>query len=42
VIGNIEVGAFHEAINTAGLASFPSETNDTRVAPCVDVIFIAD
>ena len=42
VIGNIEVGAFHEAINTTGLASFPSETNDTRVAPCVDVIFIAD
>lgn len=42
MIGNIEVVAFHEAINNTGLASFPSETNDTRVAPCVDVIFIAD
>jgi hypothetical protein len=41
-IGNIVVHDFHEAINNSGLASFPTETNDTRVAPCVDVIFIAD
>ncbi|MBL7808428.1 MAG: hypothetical protein JNN28_11450 [Saprospiraceae bacterium] len=41
-IGNILVEGFHESVNTNGLASFPSETNDTRLAPCVDVIFIAD
>lgn len=41
-IGNILVEGFHESVNTTSLASFPSETNDTRLAPCVDVIFIAD
>jgi hypothetical protein len=40
--GNIRIESFNEAVNTSSLASFPSGTNDTRVAPCVDVIFIAD
>lgn len=42
VIGNLVVESFNEAVNNSGLAAFPSTTNDTRVSPCVDVIFIAD
>ena len=40
--GNIRIESFNESINTTLSATFPSTTNDTRVAPCVDVIFIAD
>ena len=40
--GNISIESFHESINNSSLAAFPAATNDTRVAPCVDVIFIAD
>ncbi|MDO8367704.1 MAG: hypothetical protein Q7T20_12965, partial [Saprospiraceae bacterium] len=41
-IGNIRIESFNESINNTGLATFPANTNDTRVAPCVNVIFIAD
>ncbi|MBC7774650.1 MAG: hypothetical protein H7246_04365 [Phycisphaerae bacterium] len=42
IIGNIRIDAFREIVNNTGLATFPTMTNDTRVAPCVNVIFIAD
>jgi len=41
-VGNIRIESFHEAINNTSLAAFPATTNDTRVTPCVNVIFIAD
>lgn len=41
-VGSIVVESFNESINNTGMVSFPASTNDTRVAPCVDVIFIAD
>lgn len=41
-VGNILVESFVESVNNTIAASLPTATNDTRVAPCVDVIFIAD
>lgn len=41
-IGNLRIESFNEAINNSSQANFPASTNDTRVAPCVNVIFIAD
>lgn len=41
-VGNIRIESFNEGINNMGLATFPATSNDTRVAPCVNVIFIAD
>jgi hypothetical protein len=41
-IGNIRIESFNEGVNNSGFATFPDTTNDTRVAPCVDVIFIAE
>lgn len=41
-VGNILVESFIESVNNTNSASLPTATNDTRVAPCVDVIFIAD
>lgn len=41
-VGNIQIESFNEGINDQGAATFPTTTNDTRVAPCVNVIFIAD
>jgi len=41
-VGNIRIESFNEEVNNMGLATFPATTNDTRVAPCVNVIFIAD
>lgn len=41
-VGNISIESFREAVNNSSLAAFPATTNDTRLAPCVDVIFIAD
>jgi len=41
-IGNIQIESFNESINNSSQSSFPSATNDTRVTPCVNVIFIAD
>ena len=41
-IGNIRIESFVEDTNNTSLATFPATTNDTRVTPCVNVIFIAD
>ena len=41
-IGNIRIESFNEIINNLSTAVFPTTANDTRVAPCVNVIFIAD
>lgn len=41
-VGNIRIESFNEMINNTSIATFPVDTNDTRVAPCVNVIFIAD
>jgi len=41
-IGNIRIDGFREVVNNTSAATFPTMTNDTRVAPCVNVIFIAD
>lgn len=41
-IGNIRIDAYREIVNNTSLATFPTTTNDTRVTPCVNVIFIAD
>mgnify|MGYP007080178411 CR=1 FL=1 len=41
-VGNIRIESFNETINNTSLATFPTTTNDTRVTPCVNVIFIAD
>ncbi len=41
-VGNLKIESFNESINNTSLATFPATTNDTRVAPCVNVIFIAD
>lgn len=42
VDGNIRIVSFNEETNTSGLAAFPETVNNTRVAPCVNVVFIAD
>lgn len=42
VEGNIRIVSFNEETNTSGLAAFPETANTTRVAPCVNVVFIAD
>lgn len=42
VLKNIRIVSFNEETNTSGLAVFPETANSTRVAPCVNVIFIAD
>lgn len=41
-VGNIRIDSFNEAVNNSSMATFPTTTNDTRVNPCVNVIFIAD
>lgn len=41
-IGNIRIESFQEIINNSNQAVFPANANDTRVTPCVNVIFIAD
>lgn len=41
-IGNIRIESFNEMINNSSLAEFPADSNETRVTPCVNVIFIAD
>ena len=41
-VGNIQIESFVGSVNNSTEASLPTTTNDTRVAPCVDVIFIAD
>jgi hypothetical protein len=39
---NIRIESFNEATNGSGTAAFPLTTTDDHVAPCVNVIFIAD
>ncbi|MFN0214117.1 MAG: hypothetical protein ACKVT2_07660 [Saprospiraceae bacterium] len=41
-IGNIRIDSYQEMVNNTSMAVFPSMSNDTRVTPCVNVIFIAD
>jgi hypothetical protein len=41
-IGNIRIESYNEAVNNTGQPLFAITTNDTRVTPCVNVIFIAD
>lgn len=41
-IGNLRIDSFNEGVNNDATPQFPPSTNDTRVAPCVNVIFIAD
>lgn len=38
---NLRIESFNEAINDQGVVEFPASTTD-HVAPCVNVIFIAD
>jgi hypothetical protein len=41
-IGSIRIESFNESINNTSTATFPTDTSTVRVAPCVNVIFIAD
>ena len=41
-IGNINILSFNEAVNNSNAPAFPATSNAARVAPCVNVIFIAD
>lgn len=41
-IGNLRIDSFNEGVNNDATPMFPPSSNDTRVAPCVNVIFIAD
>lgn len=41
-VDNIRIESFNEAVNNSNSATFPPTTTDTRVNPCVNVIFIAD
>jgi hypothetical protein len=42
VVGNIKIESFNETIKVGADISFPNAVNDTRVAPCVNVVFVAD
>lgn len=41
-VGNIRIVSFNEGMNNLGLGAFPDTTNTVRVAPCVNVVFVAD
>ena len=41
-VGNLRIVTFLESENTSGMTTLPQTKNETRVAPCVNVIFIAD
>lgn len=41
-VGNLRIVSFLESLNTSGNATVPQTKNKKRVAPCVNVIFIAD
>lgn len=41
-VGNIRIVSFNENINNSALGAFPDTTNTVRVAPCVNVVFVAD
>lgn len=40
--GNIQILSFNEEMRNASLDTFPPSPNTTRVAPCVNIVFIAD
>ncbi len=42
VAGHIRIVSFNEHTNDIGTANFPTMANPLRVAPCVNVVFIAD
>ena len=42
IAGNLRIVSFLESPNTSGLEEVPQTKNEKRVAPCVNVIFIAD
>lgn len=42
VVNNIRIVSFNEETNDMSLAMFPQTKNETRVAPCVNVVFVAD
>lgn len=41
-VGSIAITSFKEAPNTSGMAMLPATKNSTTVAPCVNVVFVAD
>lgn len=41
-VGNIRIVSFNEEMSATSLATFPGIINKTRVAPCVNVVFVAD
>lgn len=41
-VGNISITSFNEVMNANATTPFPPATNTTQVAPCVNVVFIAD
>ncbi|MBL7799063.1 MAG: hypothetical protein JNJ90_21365 [Saprospiraceae bacterium] len=41
-VGNIAITSFKEAPNTSNMAMLPATKNSTTVAPCVNVVFVAD
>lgn len=42
VEGNIRIVSFNEQMSNTSLATFPQNPNNKQVAPCVNVIFVAD
>ena len=41
-VKNIQIFSFNEALNPTGETLFPDATTDDHVAPCVNVVFVAD
>ncbi|MBK9272504.1 MAG: hypothetical protein IPM48_13010 [Saprospiraceae bacterium] len=41
-IGNINILSFNESEVISGESDFPNNTNQLRVAPCVNVVFVAE
>lgn len=42
VVDNINILSFNEEMRDSSLTTFPQTPNTTRVAPCVNVVFVAD
>lgn len=42
VEGNIRIVSFNEQMSNTSLTTFPQNPNNKQVAPCVNVIFVAD
>lgn len=42
VVDNIRIVSFNEEMSNTSLVTFPKNTNTTSVAPCVNVVFVAD